>query len=93
MGVKVENPVDLLNRTDLAIPAVTTRIQDADKEEDSINEVNAINAKVCLYNRQFVLNIRAILCYDLWWLNSFPFDELEIWQEWKTFGNKGFLIQ
>ena len=48
MGVKVENPVDVLNRTDLAIPTVTTRIQDADKEEDSINEVNAINAKVCL---------------------------------------------
>ena len=65
MGVKVENPVDLLNRTDLAIPTVASRIQDVDKDEDSFNEVNAINAKVNVCRTKFVQNLRTILLYGL----------------------------
>ena len=42
MGVKVEeNPVDILNRADIAIPTVASRIPDGDKEDDSANEINA----------------------------------------------------
>ena len=47
MGVKVgENPVDILNRTDIPIPTVASRVRDTDKEDESREETIAANAKV-----------------------------------------------
>ena len=47
MGVKVgENPVDILNQTDIPIPTVGSRVRDTDKEDESRGETITANAKV-----------------------------------------------